>query len=145
MLGYLPTVLPPAAAVRAVSPDAAKAVAAFEQLDASLPVRRSGEQLDAVDEACDQARGELTDSFFEAVASEEVELRAKLVDEIGALGADWRRLETLRGLKTWRSRPTSYRSEPIQVLAVPAGGGGSRPLFASEVLRALRDAIERGH
>lgn len=146
MLTYLPATLPPVNVVEALNPKAAKAITRFHELEASMPPRRSAEQLNALDEARERAMVELTsEEFINSNDRQEVKLHAQLAEQLREISAEWNRLEQLRGLRKWRAYPQQFQAQPVQALTIAKGQGGyKQTLTGRELLSALQDAVEGG-
>ncbi len=143
---YLPASLPPAGAVEAINPAAAEAITAYNEYDATLPGRRSDEQLNRLERLRGEALAELfSEEFFAALDREETELREALGEQITQLRQRWARLEEIRGLRKWRAQPTQYMPQPIPAMTIASGAGGyKQQLYARDLLRAIADTVEGG-
>lgn len=143
---FLPPVLPPAGVVAELSADAAAAITEFRQFDATLPARRSAEQLNTLEEVRGKALQALGGEFFADLEREEAELRAALGEQLEQVMARWGRLEQIRGLKAWwREGMRAYKAAPIAAMTIASGVGGYRQsLYGRALLKALSDTIEGG-
>lgn len=145
-LDYLPATLPPEGVVATLNPAAAEAIGNFSDYEATLPARRSDEQLNRLEQLRGQAlAGLFDDEFWAALDAEEAELREAIAEQVAQLRTRWGRLEAIRGLRKWRVQPTQYMPQPIPAMMITSGVGGyKQQLYARDLLRAIADTVDGG-
>jgi len=109
--------LPPADLVSRIDPKTGALVAKLHDYESILPIHPDGEQRNQRDNLRDGALAALVDDaeFFEKLAEQREQRRARMRKALSELQNDWVAEESDAGLERWRNTRSNYGSPGIDV------------------------------